>query len=46
MGASAGDPYFEISKSYPQLDSMFGLLVGALYTLPFSISGLFAGQIT
>jgi hypothetical protein len=43
VGESAGDPFFEISKTYPQLDSMFGLLVGAFYTLTFSISGLFAG---
>ena len=42
----AGDKFFEISTAYPELNSYYGLLVGLAYTLPYSVSGLFAGSLT
>ena len=43
-GLIAGDPFFEISASYPQLEIYYGLLSGAAFTLAHSIASLFAGQ--
>ena len=43
-GLIAGDPFFEISAAYPQLEIYYGLLSGAAFTLAHSIASLFAGQ--
>ena len=45
-GELAGSPKYEISTAYPELDTYYGLLVGLAYTLPYSISGLYAGSLT
>ena len=37
---------FEISSAYPELNAYYGLLVGLCYTLPYSVSGLYAGSLT
>lgn len=42
-----GNPKYELSSAFfPQIDQYYGLLIGLCYTLPFAISGLFAGQLT
>jgi MFS family permease len=40
-----GDPFFEISAAYPQLEVYYGLLSGAAFTMSHSIASLFAGQL-
>jgi len=42
----AGNPIFEISTAYPQLKYWYGLLVGLIYTVPYSFFGLIAGKIS
>ena len=42
-GLIPGDPFFEISAAYPQLEVYYGLLSGAAFTLAHSIASLFAG---
>lgn len=42
----AGNPFFEIASSYPEMGKYYGLIVGLLFTLPFSISGLVMGALT
>ena len=37
---------FEIAQAYPQMESYYGALVGLCFTLPYAISGLYAGSIT
>lgn len=42
----ANNPNFEISTAYPQLKYWYGLLVGLIYTIPYSFFGLIAGKIS
>jgi MFS family permease len=42
----AGNPFFEIAASYPEMGKYYGIIVGLLFTLPFSISGLVMGALT
>jgi sugar phosphate permease len=42
----AGNTFFEISSSYPELGKYYGVVVGLLYTLPFSIAGLVMGALS
>ena len=46
MGDLAGSSLYEISSAYPQLKQWYGLLAGLIYTIPYSIFGLFAGKIS
>lgn len=46
QGYQLGNPDFEISKAYPMMEKYYGLLVGLCFTLPYSIGGLFSGQLT
>ena len=47
QGAQLGNPKYEIAASFhPFFDQYYGSLVGLLYTMPFAISALFAGQLT
>ena len=46
LGAMKGDPKFEISTAYPELNQYYGLLVGLCYSLPYAVSGLYAGSLT
>jgi MFS family permease len=41
-----GDVKFEIASAYPQLHDTYGLLVGLAFTVPYSIAGLYAGNMT
>ena len=41
-----GDVKFEIASAYPQLNDTYGLLVGLAFTVPYSIAGLYAGNMT
>ena len=36
LGEMANNPIFEISTAYPQLKYWYGLLVGLIYTVPYS----------
>jgi len=45
-GSQAGNPLFEISSFYPQLDNYYPLLVGLFYSIPYAFSGLYMGQLT
>jgi MFS family permease len=42
----SGNAFYEIAASYPELGKYYGLIVGLLFTLPFSISGLVMGALT
>lgn len=46
LGEAAGNPIFEISASYPELATWYGLLAGLVYTLPYASFGLIAGKIS
>ena len=46
LGEAANNPFFEIATAYPQLKSWYGLLVGLVYTIPYSFFGLVAGKIS
>lgn len=46
LGDLAGSPLYEISSAYPQLKQWYGLLAGLIYTIPYSVFGLFAGKIS
>ena len=37
---------YEMSSAYPEMNKYYGFLVGPFYTLPYAISGLFAGNLT
>jgi MFS family permease len=41
-----GDPKFEISSAYPELNQYYGLLVGLFYSVPYALAGLYAGSLT
>jgi hypothetical protein len=41
-----GDIKYEIASAYPQLHDTYGLLVGLAFTVPYSIAGLYAGNMT
>lgn len=41
-----GDPKYEISAAYPELQTYYGLLVGMAYSVPYSLAGLYAGSLT
>lgn len=45
IGHQLGNPIFEMTSSYPELSQHYGLLSGLVYTLPYSIAGLYAGQL-
>jgi hypothetical protein len=45
-GELAGNPKYELSTAFPQMDSYYGFLSGFAYTVPYSIFGLFAGVLT
>lgn len=40
------NPKFEISSAYPMLENYYGVLVGLCFTMPYAISGLYAGGMT
>lgn len=40
------NPMYEIATAYPQLKNWYGLLVGLVYTIPYSFFGLIAGKIS
>jgi MFS family permease len=40
-GAQLGNSLYQIDKSYPEIHKYYGLLSGLLYTLPFSLGGIF-----
>jgi MFS family permease len=46
LGEMAANPVYEIGTAYPQLNAYFGLLVGLVYTIPYSFFGLVAGKVT
>ena len=46
MGEKAGDPFYEMGSSFPEMQTQYGNLSGIYYSLPFSICGLFAGYLT
>ena len=47
QGVQLGDPKYELSSAfYPHIDQYYGFLVGLCYTMPYAISGLFAGSLT
>ena len=46
VGDMKGNPKFEISSAYPQMDTYYGLLVGLCYSVPYALSGLYAGSLT
>ena len=46
LGEAAGNSFYEIATSYPQLDNWYGLLTGIIYTIPYSFFGLIAGKIS
>ena len=46
LGERANNPFYEIATAYPQLKSWYGLLVGLIYTVPYSFFGLVAGKIS
>lgn len=41
-----GNPQFEIASAYPNLENFYGVLVGLCFTMPYAISGLYAGGLT
>ena len=41
-----GNPQFEIASAYPNLENLYGVLVGLCFTMPYAISGLYAGGLT
>lgn len=46
LGELAGSPLYEISSTFPQLKSWYGLLTGFIYTIPYASFGLVAGKIS
>ena len=46
LGEMAKNPVYEIATAYPQLKNWYGLLVGLIYTVPYSFFGLVAGKIS
>lgn len=46
LGAAAGNPIFEISSAYPQLNGWYGLLAGLVYTIPYAGAGLVVGKMS
>ena len=42
-GLKAGNPAFEITTNYPQMEIYYGILSGLAYTLPMSLFGLTLG---
>ena len=43
VGLNAGNPLFEITASYPQMDKYYGLLSGAGFSLSYAIAGILWG---
>lgn len=41
----AGNPVFELRTAIPELDVFYGLIVGVIFLLPFSILGIFTGRL-
>lgn len=46
LGEMRNNPIYEIATAYPQLKNWYGLLVGLIYTVPYSFFGLVAGKIS
>lgn len=46
LGAAAGNPIYEISSAYPQLNGWYGLLSGLVYTIPYAGAGLIVGKMS
>lgn len=46
LGDAANNAVYEITTAYPALNQWYGLLVGLIYTIPYSVFGLVAGKIT
>lgn len=46
VGLLAGNPTYEISKFIPELDKYYGIFTGLVYTVPYALFGLVAGQIS
>lgn len=46
VGDLAGSAFYEISSSFPQLKTYYGMLTGLAYTVPFATFGLFVGKLT
>lgn len=42
----SGNPVFEMSKAFPQLDDYYGVLSGPAYTIPYSVAGLLSSVLT
>ena len=45
-GDKKGDPKYEISAAYPDLNVWYGVLSGLAFTASYSVAGLFAGVIS
>ena len=41
----ANNPVFDIKAAYPTLVTNYGLIAGLVYTLPYSVVGLFMGSL-
>lgn len=41
----AGSTYYEIRSAIPEMEDMYGLLSGVIFLLPFSVFGLFMGNL-
>lgn len=46
QGEQLGNPMYEVSSAYGMMDDYYGFLVGLFYTMPYAISGLYAGNRT
>lgn len=46
QGDQLANPMYEISSAYPLMSDYYGFLVGLFYTMPYAITGLFAGNMT
>ena len=46
LGEMRNNPMYEMATAYPQLKNWYGLLVGLIYTVPYSFFGLVAGKIS
>jgi MFS family permease len=44
LGVDAGSAFYEMSSAYPELKIWYGMLAGVIYTIPYSVFGLFVGK--
>lgn len=40
QGINQGNPFFEMTASYPGMDSIYSLIAGLCYLLPFGLGGM------